>query len=160
MGGLLSCRPIFSVLCHLAICEVTHGFTQPHFHPIFLCLLWVSSYGGYIAFSLWQKDFKHIFLLNKIWPHKSSKIECFKNYFLRLLWVLYKMRGRNNTTSHLWLFHLRLHFNQTLSYKFVHSVFLIRATITLLQELDHICHTIANYLWTNFVIHQFTSATR
>lgn len=64
------------------------------------------------------------------------------------------MRGRNNTTSHLWLFHLRLQFHQALSYKFVHSAFLIRATITMLQELGHICNTIPNCLWNNFVIHQ------
>ena len=64
------------------------------------------------------------------------------------------MRGRNNTTSHTWLFHLRLQLNQTLSYKFVHSIFLIGATVTLLQELNHICHTIPNNFCTNFVIHQ------
>ena len=100
MGGLLSCRPIFFVLCHLAICKVKYVFMQPHFYHIFSWLLWVSSCGGHIAFSLWQKDFKHIFLLIKFDHISPRKLSAVKMRKLACYGFYTKMRGRNNTTSH------------------------------------------------------------
>ena len=73
-------------------------------------------------------------IFHLVWNTHSNAQNLCSSKIQKSAWVGFytKMRGRNNTTSHLWLFHLRLHFNQTLSYKFVHSILLVRAAITLL----------------------------
>lgn len=134
-------------------------FYKTVFLPRFLLLGMTKQFSYLLLKCLLFSNFAYILHLPHFRPRAARILGTLKIGFCALVGFL-KMRGRNNTTSHYdCLFHLRLQFYQALSYKFVYSIFLVRAAITLFQKLYYICHTIPNCLRANFVIYQLSFGT-